>query len=472
MAQRTKAVVIMAAGKGTRMNSRTTKLLHRVGGRPLIHYPIEVGIALEASRIVLILGHQRAEIETYVKRTFKTAPIDFVVQEEQLGTAHAVQCAQPALEGFEGDVIILSGDVPCLPCETLWALDEIKGSSPLGLVSMRIEEANRYGRVSRDIQGHAEAIIEFADCSEDQKKIEELNSGIYQVDAQFLFGALAKIDSDNAQGEFYLTDLVAMAASKNQPAQVLALDARDSRWAVGVNNRVDLAAAEAQLQLRVKNALMLSGVTMLDPTRVYVESAVQVGADTTLGLDVTLKGHTKIGEGCVIEQGCFIKDSEISEATTIRPYCHLEGAKVGPKCTLGPYARLREGTVLDSAVKVGNFVETKKAHFKSGSKANHLSYIGDASIGSKANIGAGTITCNYDGYKKSKTVIGEGAFIGSDTQLVAPVAVGDGAIVGAGTTVTRDVPADALAISRTQQTHMEGWAIRKRAREHPAKKDV
>ena len=472
MTKKSKAVVIMAAGQGTRMKSKTTKLLHQVAGRPLIHYPIELGLKLGAERIVLVLGHQREAIEAYVSEAFADAPIESVIQVEQLGTAHAVLCAEPALADFEGDVIILSGDVPCLHTDILTALDTEKGDAPVGLVTMRLNVPNRYGRLIRDTSGNAQAIVEFADGTAEQREVEELNSGIYQVDAKLLFQSLSTIGADNAQGEFYLTDLVEIAARSGTPAQVVYLDAETSQWAVGVNNRVDLAAAEAQIQARLRTELMLLGVTMVDPSRVYVEAGVTVGPDTVLGPDVYLKGKTRVGAECHIEQGSYLIDSHVEDGTTIKPYCHLECARVGEKCVIGPYARLREGTVLDDTVKIGNFVETKKAHFEHGAKANHLSYVGDASVGAKANIGAGTITCNYDGYKKSKTIIGKGAFIGSDTQLVAPVRVGDGAVVGAGTTVTQDVPENALTVSRVKQTQVEDWATRKRERELRAEKDA
>ena len=471
MSRRKKAVIIMAAGQGTRMKSKTSKLLHCVAGKALIYYPIELATELGAEKIVLVLGHQRTAIEAYARAAFPEAPIECVVQEQQLGTAHAVLCAQEALKGFEGDVVILSGDVPCLRSELLAELDTLKSHTKVGLITMRLSGPNRYGRLLRDSNQQALAIVEFADCSDTEKTIEELNSGIYQVDSGFLFTQLANVGSDNAQGEFYLTDLIALAVKDSSPAAVLCLDLERSLWAVGVNNRVDLSTAEAQVQTRLRTQHMLGGVTMLTPDRVYLETLVEIGVETVLAPDVTLKGATRIGQHCSIGQGSIIIDSVIEDNTIIKPYSHIENAHVGEACVVGPFARLREGTELESAVKIGNFVETKKAHFGAGAKASHLSYLGDAEIGAEANIGAGTITCNYDGYKKSKTVIGARAFIGSDTQLVAPVTVGPGAIVGAGTTVTGDVPEDALAVSRIQQTHVANWAHGKRARELAKKKD-
>ncbi|MGB0646468.1 MAG: bifunctional UDP-N-acetylglucosamine diphosphorylase/glucosamine-1-phosphate N-acetyltransferase GlmU [Bradymonadia bacterium] len=471
MSQREKAVVIMAAGQGTRMKSSVSKLLHCVAGKPLIFYPLSLAVELEASRIILVLGHQREEIETYVARAFPTAPVESVVQTEQLGTAHAVLCAQNALHGFEGDVIILSGDVPCLRAEVLQELNQLSARKRVGLVTMQLSVANRYGRLIRNPDGEAQAITEFGDCTPQEQAIEELNSGIYQVDADFLFDRLQRIGTNNAQGEFYLTDLIAIAAQEGTPAAVLKLDHQRSLWAVGVNNRVDLANAEAQVQKRLAHQLMIEGVTLTAPHRVYLETDVTVGTDTTIEPDVSLRGHSTIGVGCTIGQGSIIVDCTLEDGVHVKPYSHLEKAHISAACTVGPFARLREGTHLESEVKIGNFVETKKAHFAHGAKASHLSYLGDAEIGSKANIGAGTITCNYDGYKKSKTVIGSGAFIGSDTQLVAPVQVGAGAIVGAGTTVTKDVPGDALVLSRTSQVHVDGWAKRKRERELARKKD-
>ncbi|MCA9537340.1 MAG: bifunctional UDP-N-acetylglucosamine diphosphorylase/glucosamine-1-phosphate N-acetyltransferase GlmU [Myxococcales bacterium] len=458
---RARAVVVMAAGQGTRMRSQRAKVLHTVAGRPMIHYPVRSALALGAERVVVIVGHQREAVEAYLAQAFVGAPVVTAVQEEQRGTAHAVECARDALAGFAGDVFILSGDVPTLPNALIERLDAETGAATLGLLSMRLPDPAAYGRIVRDDADVVQRIVEFRDASDDEKKIDEVNAGIYRVDARFLFTELRAVGTDNAQGEYYLTDLVA-AAAKAGGARAVVLTGDEAAQAAGVNDRLDLAAAERRMQAHLRAELMRAGVTLVDPARFFVHDGVEIGADTVIEPDVALLGNTRIGADCVLEQGSRIADSEVAEGALIRAMCHLEGAKVGPRCQVGPFARLREGTVLHAKVKVGNFVETKKAELFEGAKASHLSYLGDASVGAGANIGAGTITCNYDGVRKHRTEIGAGAFIGSDTQLVAPVTVGEGAYVGAGSTVTYDVPQDALALSRMRQRNIDGWAARKR----------
>ncbi|MCA9545481.1 MAG: bifunctional UDP-N-acetylglucosamine diphosphorylase/glucosamine-1-phosphate N-acetyltransferase GlmU [Myxococcales bacterium] len=460
---RAKAVVVMAAGKGTRMRSRQTKVLHSVAGRPLIHYPVAQALALGAERVVLVLGHQREAVEASVRAAFPDAPIEVAVQAEQLGTAHAVLCARDALSDFAGDVFILSGDVPTLRDETLQALDERAGDAPVAVLGMRLAEPAAYGRFVRQ-EGALAAIVEARDCSPSQLAIDEVNAGIYRVDAGFLFETLAAVGSDNAQGEFYLTDLVAAAAAQGVAVRDLVLEGDAALELHGVNDRQDLAAAEARIQARLRAHWLAAGVTMQSPDSVTLGHRVQLAPDVVLEPDVSLLGDTAIGEGAWIERGVRIQDSQVGAGSRILGHSYLESAQVGAGCQVGPFARLREGTVLCEGVKVGNFVETKKTELGKGAKASHLSYLGDALVGPGANIGAGTITCNYDGVNKHRTVIGAGAFIGSDTQLVAPVTVGDGAYVGAGSTITEPVPADGLALSRVRQRVIEGWAARQRAR--------
>ena len=468
--KRTVAAVILAAGRGSRMRSKKSKLLHTVTGRPIISYPVQLAIDVGAQRIVIVVGHQRDEVEAILKRDFPKAPLEFVVQSEQRGTGHAVSCARNALEDFDGDVLILSGDVPCLTNALLARLLE-RQTQTLSLVTMKVALPNQYGRLLRDDEGRAKRIVEYRDATPEQRELEELNAGIYCASARFLFDSLKKLTPDNAQGEFYLTDLVQIAHEQKEPAGVVALSLDESVVTLGVNDRQDLAKVEEIIRARVVNELMLGGVTVRSPKRTIVGSSVTIGEDSVLEADVTIRGHTHIGADVTVGQGSVIENSQIGDGVSILPYCHIANAIIGAGCSVGPFARLREGSVLRENVKVGNFVETKKTTLKAGAKASHLSYLGDATVGEKANIGAGTITCNYDGYKKSKTVIGPGAFIGSDTQLVAPVEVGAGAVVGAGTTVTQNIPADALAVSRVEQKHVEGWAARKREREAQAKKD-
>jgi len=461
---RSKAVVIMAAGLGTRMRSSTVKVLHPVAGRPMIHYPVETALALGAERIVLVLGHQRDRVEAYVRGAFPDAPIHVAVQAEQLGTAHAVMCARQALAGFDGQVFILSGDVPTLATECVERLDAATGDATVGVLGMRLDDGAHYGRLVTDDAGRLCRITEYRDASPAERAIRDVNVGIYRVDAHFLFETLDRLDSDNAQGEYYLTDIVAAAAEQGKGTASLLLEGAEADSAGGVNDRLDLAAAEARMQQRLRRALMAGGVTLLDPDRVVLHAGVTVGRDVVIEPNVSLLGATSIGEGSYVEQGCRITDCRIGDGARIKGASHMEDAVVGDRCQVGPFARLRTGTVLHAEVKVGNFVETKKAILGPGAKASHLAYLGDATVGAGANVGAGTITCNYDGVNKFRTTIGAGAFIGSDTQLVAPVEIGAGAFVGAGSTITQDVPADALALSRTRQANIKGWAIRRRAR--------
>lgn len=460
--ERAKAVVVMAAGLGTRMRSATVKVLHPVAGRPMIHYPVQSALTLGATRVVVVLGHQRDRVEASLRGAFPDAPIEVAIQEEQRGTAHAVLCARAALEGFDGDVFILSGDVPTLATHVIEELDRHTAGATVGVLGMRLDDPGHYGRLVRSDDGKLLRIVEFRDAGPDMRAIDEVNAGVYRVDAKFLFETLDRLDADNAQGEYYLTDIVAEAVGRGGAATWV-LSGAAAAEAHGVNDRADLAAAERRMQAVLRARLMWSGVTLVDPDRVTLDAGVEVGPDTVIEPGVMLLGRTRIGAGCTIEMGCRIVDAEIGDGVVIHAGSYIEEARIGPGCHVGPYARLRTGTVLEERAKVGNFVETKKATLGPGAKASHLSYLGDATIGAGANIGAGTITCNYDGVSKFETRIGAGAFIGSDTQLVAPVTVGDGAFVGAGSTITQDVPADALALSRGRQAIVAGWAARRRA---------
>ena len=458
-----KAALIMAAGRGTRMRSKLNKVLHPVAGRPMIHAPVELALSLGAEKIVVILGHQREAVEAELHAAFPEAPIHIAVQEQQLGTAHAVLCGAEALAGFHGQILILSGDVPCLRLEQLKALEKVTGEAALGVMGMRLEIPAVYGRLIRDETGSLVVIREARDCRPEQLKIQEVNAGIYCAQASFLFEGLKRLGQENAQGEYYLTDLVAEARSAGLELRDLVLGDQAALELRGINDRLDLAQAEAMIQARLAEELMQSGVSIQDPRRLRLEWGVRVEPDTIIGPDVALLGETRVGRGCVLGQGVWLKDTEVGEGSQIHPYSLAERAQIGPACAVGPFARLREGTILKREVRVGNFVETKKAQLDEGVKASHLSYLGDTHIGAGSNIGAGTITCNYDGVHKHHTEIGAGAFIGSDSQLVAPVEVGEGAYVGAGSTITEDIPKDALALSRMRQKNIEGWAAQRRA---------
>jgi bifunctional UDP-N-acetylglucosamine pyrophosphorylase/glucosamine-1-phosphate N-acetyltransferase len=460
--------VILAAGLGTRMKSGTAKVLHRVAGRPLLFWPVELARASGCRRVVAVLGHQLETVRAALDARYGAGAIGVAEQKQQKGTGHAVQMAMPSLAGEPGDarVIVLSGDVPLLTRETIARLvDAARG--PVAVVTMRPESPRGYGRMVRDAAGRLLRIVEDKDATPEQKAIREVNSGIYAFRLDFLRAHIGGLSSDNAQKELYLTDLVARAAAEGH--DVPTIDAPPDEVA-GVNDRVDLARLDAVARRQVNERWMREGVTMVAPETVCIDADVaSIGKDTELRAGVQLRGATRVGAGVTIDVGCVLTDTDVGDGSNIKPYSVLTETRVGARAQIGPFSHCRPGSDLADDVHLGNFVETKKARLGAGAKANHLAYLGDADVGPKSNVGAGTITCNYDGKLKHKTVIGAGAFIGSDTQLVAPVTVGDGAYVGAGTTVVKDVPAGALAVSRAPQHNIEGWAERK-ARKQADKK--
>jgi len=453
-------VIILAAGLGTRMKSATIKILHRAAGRPIIDYVLDLASEVCATTPVMVIGHQRESVQKSVGDRAR-----YAVQEQQLGTGHAVMQAISLLgrEGINGKrVLILSGDVPLTRAETLRRLIEEheRSGNALTLLTMKLDDPAMYGRIVRDGSGAVTSIVEAKDASDDQKKINEVNAGIYVFDGDRLFENLNNLSNENAQGEYYLTDLLGLL--RNAGHRVGAVVADDPIEALGVNSRSELATVESEIQRRVVARLMRDGVTFRNPGTVVIDSTVAIGSDTVIYPFVTLEGMTKIGEGCVVEPGVHLINVTVGDDVHLKTGTVAEDAIIEEEASVGPYAHLRPGTQLGKHVKVGNFVETKKAVFGDGAKASHLSYIGDAEVGADVNIGAGTITCNYDGVRKNKTIIEDGAFIGSDSQLVAPVRIGKGAYVGAGSTITKDVPPDALALSRTPQKTIEGWAERKK----------
>jgi bifunctional UDP-N-acetylglucosamine pyrophosphorylase/glucosamine-1-phosphate N-acetyltransferase len=453
-------VIILAAGLGTRMKSATIKILHRAAGRPIIDYVLDLAAEVCDRLPVMVIGHQREAVQKQIGDRAR-----YAVQEQQLGTGHAVMQAMSLLghDGVAGKrVLILSGDVPLTRPETLRGLiaEHAKSNNALTLLTMKLADPAMYGRVVRDKNNAVMRIVEAKDASDDEKKISEVNAGIYVFDGERLFENLSNLSTDNAQGEYYLTDLLGMLRDAGH--RVGAVIAGDPIEAHGVNSRSDLATVESAIQRRVVAKLMSDGVTFRNPDTVVIDSTVSIGADTVVYSFVTLEGTTKIGEGCVIEPGVHLMNVTVGDDVYLKTGTVAEDAIIEDEASVGPYAHLRPGSQLGRHVKIGNFVETKKAVFGEGAKASHLSYIGDAEVGANVNIGAGTITCNYDGVQKHRTVIEEGAFIGSDTQLVAPVRIGKGAYVGAGSTITKDVPAEALALSRTPQKNIEGWAERKK----------
>lgn len=460
------AAIILAAGKGTRMKSALPKVLHECAGLPMLSYPVKALKDAGVKKIIAVVGHGKDGV---IKR-FHSEKITFVEQKQQLGTGHAVMCAMKALKGlsplrgFKGDILILSGDVPLIRVETLKALKNLhcKGSktATLSLITAVPGNPAGYGRIVRDENNAVTGVVEDKDASPEQKKIQEINTGIYLISSGFLFANIKKIGSANAQKEYYLPDLVRLAIKGG--SNVKALTLLDPEEAMGINNRVELARACAIMRLRIVNELMLSGVTFIHPETAYVDGAVKIGPDTIIHPSVHLGGQTVIDQGCVIEQGAVIRNSHIGKNSVIKSSSVIDESVIKEGVTVGPFARIRPGTVLEDHAHIGNFVEIKKSVIGKGTKANHLSYIGDAVVGANVNIGAGAITCNYDGFKKHITIIEDGSFIGSDSQLVAPVKIGKGAYVGSGTTVTKDVPPGALVITRANEKIIKGWVKKRR----------
>ncbi len=451
------SVIVLAGGLGKRMRSGLPKVLHPICGVPMGRYPLESAKSLKPERIVILVGHHAER----VKEAFRGEPVGFAHQPEQLGTGDAVAHAMKLLDGFKGDVLVLSGDVPLVTTTTLKALVRFhrKEKGAVTFISTILDEPTGYGRVLRDEEGRVCAIVEEKDLKGQERALNEVNAGIYVFDAEFLRENITRLRRNNKQGEYYLTDLVGIAIERGY--RVAALTHTEPQEVMGVNTRVELAEAERLMQQRILQGLMLSGVTIKDPSNTYIDYGVRVGRDTTIHPCVYLYGDTRIGRGCTIEEGVKVKDSRIGDGTTIKSFTVIEDSRIGKNVTIGPFARLRPECRIDDDVRIGNFVEVKKSHIKEGSKANHHSYLGDATIGKGVNIGAGTITCNYDGRKKHRTIIKDGAFIGSDTQLVAPVTVGKGAYIGAGSTITKDVPDGALSLSRPEQKIIKGWVKRR-----------
>ena len=454
------ATVILAAGKGTRMKSALPKVLHPLGGQPLIHYPVRLARQLGSTATVLVVGHGAEAVEAALARD----GVAFALQAEQLGTGHALLCARPALADFSGTILLLCGDVPLLRPATIKQLLDYhhRQGASVTVLTATMENPHGYGRVVRD-GDEVIAIVEEKDATPEIRTLREINTGIYCFDAPFVFTALGQVGCNNAQGEYYLTDVLALARRAGK--KVCALAAAEGAETMGINDRVQLGEADALLRLRINREHQRAGVTIVDPAATYIEADVEIGADTIIHPGAHLRGATKIAGNCSVEPGALIIDSHLGERVQIKAGSVVEGAEIGAGCTIGPMAHLRAGTVLLGENKIGNFVETKKARFGKKSQASHLTYIGDAEVGERVNFGCGTITCNYDGVNKYQTTIGDDVFVGSDTQFIAPVTIGSGSLIAAGSTITKDVPADALALSRTEQRVIEGWAAKKRAKQ-------
>jgi bifunctional UDP-N-acetylglucosamine pyrophosphorylase/glucosamine-1-phosphate N-acetyltransferase len=441
-------VVVLAAGKGTRMHSRLPKVLHPLGGRPMLAHVLERAAELKADRVVVVYGFGGDAVPA----AFSDSPFEFVCQKPQLGTGHALMQAQDRLLAG-GSTLVLYGDVPLIGVETLRRLSERQ--EHLRLVTATLDDPSGYGRIVRDASGAIVRIVEEKDAQAAERRIREINTGILCATTDRLRGWLSKLTAHNAQREYYLTDIVGLAIASGTPVSSIQAVAP---WEIlGVNSKDQLAYLERVLQLEQARTLMRRGVTLADPWRFDQRGSIECGQDVFIDVNCVFEGTVRIGNEARIGAGCFLRDVEIGPGSEIAPFSHLDGASVGARCRVGPYARLRPGTTLADEAHVGNFVEIKATKIGRRSKANHLSYLGDTTVGQNVNIGAGTITCNYDGVNKHRTVIEDEAFIGSDTQLVAPVTVGRGATIGAGSTITKDAPAEQLTVSRSRQVSISGW---------------
>jgi len=451
-------VVILAAGQGTRMKSRMPKVLHRLAGKPLIEHVLETAQTVRPETVTMVVGHEAESVRRCVG---KRPNVEWVLQEPQLGTAHALQQTEPRLAARQGTVILLSGDVPMLKAATLQRLVETHQTARAAatVVTAMVERPYGYGRIVRT-RGRIARIVEERDASPAVRKIKEINGGIYAFDLVSLFDALRGIASQNAQGEYYLTDLIAIYRRRKLGVETLLVD--NPQEIRGINSRTELAEVSRIVRQTKNEELMAAGVTIIDPATTYIDPDVHVGADTVIHPGVAIEGHSRIGAACEIHSHVRIVDSEIADKAVIQNFCLILGSRIAENASVGPFAHLRPETVVGEGAKIGNFVELKKTTLGPGSKANHLAYLGDATIGARVNVGAGTITCNYDGTSKHPTVIEDEAFIGSDSQLIAPVRIGKGAYVGAGSSITEDVPPGALGIARGRQTNVAGWVERKK----------
>lgn len=444
------SVIILAAGQGTRMKSKLPKVLHPLAAKPLAQHVIDTSSQLSPIKTHLIYGHGGDQ----VKETITGDNLEWVLQAEQLGTGHAVQQVLPNLT-HEGISLILYGDVPCVKLETISDLVDMAEDNDIALLTVIADDPTGYGRIVRDDNGDVSAIVEHKDANEEQLAICEINTGIMAVKSARLHEWLPLLSNNNAQGEFYLTDLIELGCTNN--ANVAAKVGDDHMEVEGINDRVQLAKMESYYQHRLAMNLLVEGVTLADPNRVDLRGDISIGSDTFVDVNVICEGKVTVGHNCHIGAQVILRDCEIADGVIIKDQTIVEGATIGANSSVGPFARIRPGAKFDEDVHVGNFVEVKNAHLKSGAKAGHLSYLGDATVGHRVNVGAGTITCNYDGANKHHTEIGDDVFVGSDSQLVAPVTIGKGVTIGAGATITKDVSDNVLVISRVKQREISGW---------------
>lgn len=444
-------ILILAAGQGKRMYSNYSKVLHKIGASTLLEHVITTAQHIVPNqKPIVIYGH----LGESLKKTLSQMNVTWIEQAQQLGTGHAVLQALPHIHD-QARVLILLGDVPLISVATLNKLLATTPNNAVGMVTAYIANPTGYGRIKRNAQQQVIGIVEEKDATDDEKKITEINTGIYVVPAADLKKWLPQLENNNAQKEYYLTDIIAKAVKEN--IDIHTVEPLMTEEILGVNNRVQLAQLERAHQLQLAETLMQQGVTLRDPARIDIRGNVKVGKDVVIDVNVIIEGNVHIGDNCVIGANCILRDTTIAANVTILPFSHLDGATIADDCVIGPFARLRPHTTLDKAVHIGNFVEIKKSHIKPNSKVNHLSYIGDADIGSRVNVGAGTITCNYDGAHKHQTTIGDDVFIGSDTQLVAPITIGSGATIAAGSTITKDVPANQLTLTHRLEPRSKDW---------------
>lgn len=449
------AVVILAAGQGTRMKSKTPKVLHRICGRPMIVWITEAAAVLEPDRILVVLGSEMDTVHQHLPQS-----VELVMQERQLGTGDAVRSCDEALAGFEGDILVMYGDTPLVTAAELGDLVATHADSETActMMTVAVDDPTHYGRVCRDEGGHVIRIVEERDADDQERLIREVNAGVYVFNAPALWPALAEVDSENAQGEIYLTDVIGIMAAGGEMIQ--GQQVGDPSVVLGVNSRLDLALATEIIRRRILEEHMLDGVTIVDPGSTYVDAGVQIGRDSTIEPMTVLAGDTTVGEDCVIGPSATVVDSHIDDGVNLIS-SYVTGADIAEGCSIGPFAYLRPGTRLDAGAKAGSFVEIKNSYLGEGSKVPHLSYIGDAEIGSGTNIGAGNITANYDGVNKHRTQIGSGVQTGANTVFVAPVKTGDGSMTGAGSVITSDIPGGSLGISRSKQKNVDGYASKK-----------
>ncbi len=447
-------VIVLAAGQGKRMRSDLPKVLHPIGGRALLAHVLDTAHALEPKKTLVVHGHGAEK----VRAAFASSPVEWVLQSEQLGTGHAVQQAMKHARG-DGDVVILYGDVPLVTAENVKRLVEA-AKHGLAVMTTEVEDPKGYGRIVRDADGNVERIVEEKDATSAERGIREINAGFMALSGKRLAGWLGSIGNRNAQKEYYLTDIVTLAVKEG--VRVVAVKIHDAIEVTGVNSKAELAALEREFQRREARRLMDEGVSLADPARIDVRGKLECGRDVSIDVNCVFEGRVRLGDRVRIGPNCVLRNVVLGAGTEVLPFSHLDDSEVGARCRLGPYARLRPGSSLAEEVHVGNFVEVKASRLAAHSKVNHLSYVGDSEVGARVNIGAGTITCNYDGVSKNRTVIEDDCFIGSDTTLVAPVRIARGSYIGAGSTITKDTPADQLTVARGRQVSIPSWKPKKK----------